>query len=343
MKLSKRGRYDTLQNEIRRRGNPWDRLIYFGIVGIFFVWIFDATFGDHVYLRSEGIVLRDRAVLATQFTAQVDSLNVIEGSEVKKGQLMAQLRSQEVEATLARLSSDIANAMARISQLRVRQRVIDASRASAAQSHQAADLNRIQTNQLANARLVSNRRVAEVMDAAFRTGQTLVQMDAEAAGIQQDMPLLEQTISEATRTRDLLSRSYNEGRIYAPTDGIVGALQARNGAVARIGEPLMEVYTGDPFVLAYVPEGAIYSTSVGDSVTLKLGLKRYRGRISRMFPVSSQLPKEFQDNVRQPPRAQVIHITFEPGQQPPTLFAKPRISGTSWVPGVVWRMLGQTA
>ena len=106
MRLTRHPRIDTLQNEIRRRSHSWDRWIYFALVGAFLVWLFDMFAGDLFYLRANGLVLSNRIVLATQFTAQIDDLNVVEGGEVKTGQVVAHLRSKEAEETLAKLSAD---------------------------------------------------------------------------------------------------------------------------------------------------------------------------------------------------------------------------------------------
>ena len=343
MKLSKRTRFDNLHNEVRRRGNSWDRIIYFGLVGAFLVWAFDMFAGDAVYLRAEGLVLRERTVIATQFTSQVASLTVSDGSEVKRGQVVAQLRSEEVEQTLARLSSDITNALTRRSALSVRADVIESMKASAEQNYAAAHENNVRTQELIQARLITNRRASESQDSEFRTNQTLAQMQAEQIGIKRDLPQLEAAIIEATSARERLKKNYNDGKIIAPADGIVGSLPVRTGSVARTGEPLMDLYFGEPYVLAHIPEGAMYDMQVGDLVNVKVGLKSYDGHISRILPVSSQLPQYFQDTMRPPSRAQVMHITFEPGQQVPTLFSKPKISSRGFLPRWLSQALGFSA
>jgi multidrug resistance efflux pump len=273
-------------------------------------------------------------VLATEFNAQVDALEVVEGSEVKKEQLVARLKSQSVDETLAKLSSEITNAVARRTAFSIRQRVIAAVRTSAANSFQAAHENRLHAELLIPGGLVSSKRIWESIDTEFKSGQALAELDAELIGIKQDLPLLESTIREASLAREQLKASYNEGRVFSPVDGIVGYLPVRKGSVARIGEPLMEIFTGEPYVLAFVPEGAFFTPHVGDEILLSVGLSTYRGYISRKLPVTAQLPKEFQDTIRPPARARVIHIKFAEGQEVPTLFAKPKISSASW-----WRLL----
>ena len=60
-----------------------------------------------------------------------------------------------------------------------------------------------------------------------------------------------------------LTELYGDGVINSPVTGIVGSLHLSEGSVVREAEPLMEIVTGPPFVLAYVPEGALYNVQKG--------------------------------------------------------------------------------
>jgi multidrug resistance efflux pump len=59
---------------------------------------------------------------------------------------------------------------------------------------------------------------------------------------------------EASQNANLrLTELYGDGVINSPVTGIVGSLDLSEGSVVREAEPLMEIFTGPPFVLAYVP------------------------------------------------------------------------------------------
>jgi multidrug resistance efflux pump len=58
-----------------------------------------------------------------------------------------------------------------------------------------------------------------------------------------------------------LTELYGDGVINSPVTGIVGSLHLSEGSVVREAEPLMEIFTGPPFVLAYVP--ALYNVQKG--------------------------------------------------------------------------------
>ena len=67
----------------------------------FGVWVFNAFFGGNVYLRAEGLVLAQPAVVATEYNVTVRDVMVKEGERVTEGQVVVQISSQQVLEGLA--------------------------------------------------------------------------------------------------------------------------------------------------------------------------------------------------------------------------------------------------
>src|SRR5690606_32333163 len=122
----------------------------------------------------------------------------------------------------------------------------------------------------------------------------------------------------------------------------VGYLHVAQGSVVQPGEPLMELFTGDSYILAYVPEGALYSLQPGDPIKIKVGLNTYFGKVGRLYPVAGQLPEEFQNTFQPVSRAQIVRVEFDPGQGRPALFAKTKLSAVGWPPAWLKRLLTAT-
>ena len=80
----------------------------------FGVWVFNAFFGGNVYLRAEGLVLAQPAVVAAEYNVTVRDVMVKEGERVTEGQVVVQISSQQVLEGLARLSSEAASRAARL-------------------------------------------------------------------------------------------------------------------------------------------------------------------------------------------------------------------------------------
>ena len=137
-----------------------------------------------------------------------------------------------------------------------------------------------------------------------------------------------------------LTELYGDGVINSPVTGIVGSLHLSEGSVVREAEPLMEIFTGPPFVLAYVPEGAIYDVREGDRIDIAVGLASYSGHVSQTYDLAGQLPKEFQQTFQPVNRARLIRVEFDPDQRdPPPLFAKTKLSAAGWPPDWLRRLI----
>src|SRR5215470_5349925 len=85
------------------------------------------------------------------------------------------------------------------------------------------------------------------------------------------------------------------------------------------------------FVLAYVPEVALYDVQVGDHLRISVGLATYTGYVSQSYDLAGQLPKEFQQTFQPVNRARLIRVEFDRDQRdPPSLFARAKLSAAGW-------------
>ncbi len=341
MRLKKRPRLDALDNEIRARKGSFGRWLYLGAITFFVLWLGDLFAGDLLYFKADGLVVRDRVVVATQFPASVEAVEVAEGDELINGDVVIQLRSQSVEENLAELSSDLAQLMTRSADMRVRASVIEAIEPVVDKNLSAAQSNR------ANAEASRTRSMFTVADRArlfeqeLSSVQTKAQIAAERRAIANDLPTIEAAVKRADSALQRLAETYADGELQAPTDGVVGYLHVSPGSVVRAGEPLLEVFHGKPYVLASIPEGALYSLEPGDRVTVRLGFDRYAGHVAKIYPVTAELPPEFEDRFDQNKRAPMARIEFEPEHEAyPTLFARTEISGRGWPPDWLKRLFG---
>ncbi|MCR9278265.1 MAG: HlyD family efflux transporter periplasmic adaptor subunit [Pseudomonadaceae bacterium] len=341
MRLKKRPRLDALDNEIRARKGSLGRWLYLGAITAFVLWLGDLFAGDLLYFKADGLVVRDRVVVATQFPASVESVQVSEGDQLTAGESIIRLRSQSVEENLAELSSDLAQLMTRSADMRVRASVIEAIEPVVDKNLLAAQSNR------ANAEASRTRAMFTVTDRArlfeqeLASVQTKAQIAAERRAIASDLPTIEAAVKRADEALNRLSQTYADGKLLAPADGVVGYLHVSPGSVVDVGEPLLEVFHGKPYVLAAIPEGALYSLEAGDRVTVRLGFDRYAGRVARIYPVTAELPPEFEDRFNQTKRAPMARIEFDATLDAyPTLFARTEISGRGWPPDWLKRLFG---
>lgn len=339
MRLRRRPRFDILQNEVRRRGRSWGRWIYVGLLCLFVFWVFDLFLGNLFYFSAQGIVMRDRVVLATQFLAAVKKLTVHEGAEVSAGQLVAQVRSQTVEATLAKLYTQMVNGLTQRAQLKIRDNVNQAISAMAVQRQNEAQAALMATNSLRDRQLLTIGRRAELIKSEIDSAQKRAEIEAEHRALETTMPELEGAVKASEHAIKRLQEAYANGVVKSPVNGIVGHMYVSPGSVIQPGAPLMDIFTGTPYVLAYVPEGGLYELEVGDGVQIRVGLRTYLGHVSRLYPLAQQLPKELQSEFQPQARARLVRVDFSGTDRYPPLFSKTKLSAAGWPPAWLLRLL----
>jgi hypothetical protein len=92
----------------------------------------------------------------------------------------------------------------------------------------------------------------------------------------------------------------------------------------------MLLYRQQPYVLAYLETGTLYSVAAGDEVQITGGFLQASGRVMEVLPVAEQLPEEFRKILQPRGRSQVARISLPEGTTFP-LFAKVRLSGIGWL------------
>ncbi len=340
MRLRRRPRFDNLQNEIRKRGRSWGRWVYLAVVLGLLLWVFDSFFGNYIYLRAEGLVLRERVVLATQYPAAVVELRIREGWDVKEGELLARLRSQNVEESLAKLHAQLAAVITRATELSIRDKVNEALYPLAQHRYAIARTARINSEGLvAHGLLAANRR-SELVKDEVAGAESQAQLAAERDVIGREAADVKAAVDATQGAIRRLNELYGDGVVNSPVSGIVGSLAVSEGSVAREAEPLMEIFTGPPFVLAYVPEGALYDVQKGDRIRIGIGFGNYYGYVGHTYDMAGQLPKEFQQTFQPVRRERLIRVEFDPDQRDlPPLFAKTKLSATGWPPDWLRRLI----
>ncbi|MEZ5596520.1 MAG: HlyD family efflux transporter periplasmic adaptor subunit [Pseudomonadales bacterium] len=340
MRLKKRQRVDAIRNDVRAPAKQWGKWLYLALVASFVFWLFDLFLGEMFYFRADGLVVRDRVVLATQYDASVVTLDVQEGEAVAGDTAVAMLRSQAVEQTIAELSARIATMLEQASRLEVRRKVIEATRGLVNGRVEVARSARREVEE--RAMYFTQRDRMQRLKDELESLQTRSTDEAEYAVIQSDLPKLRSAIENAQSALRRLEETYAGGVVRVPVDGVVGHLHVSQGSVVTKTTPLMEVYAGAPYVLAYVPEGAIYSLAAGDPVTVHVGFSSYDGEVEAIYPVTATLPDEYIDALRVPRRAPLARIRFTGADGLPSLFAQTEVMASGWPPRWFLRLFGAT-
>lgn len=253
-----------------------------------------------------GIVDGNEVIVSPQIMGRIISLTVDEGSEVKKGDLIAQLDPRELEASLTAAKANVASLRAQVNEanhnyaltddttwasLKQAEATLTSTRAQTEQAR--ANLWRDQTDYGRVQRLfesgVESAQDRDHAEATLKASQANVksleesvgaqeaalavaranrkQVDVRGAEIATTLAQLEQARATATETETQL----NYTKIYAPIDGIVSVRVAKQGEVVPQGSPIVVIVDVDHlWVRADVEESYIDSVRFGQTLRVKL-------------------------------------------------------------------------
>ena len=268
------------------------------------IYYFSTPHGSEIPLT--GIVDGNEVIVSPQITGRIINLTVDEGSEVKKGDLIAELDPKELEAGLAAAKANIDSLQAQVheansnysltnGQMNASLKQAEATLTSTtAQLEQArANLWRDQTDQQRMKQLydggVESAQDRDHADAQLRASQAnvrsledsvraqqaalelahanLKQVDVRQNEISTTLAQLEQARASAAQTATQLGYT----KIFAPIDGIVSVRVAKQGEVVSQGSPIVVVVDIDHlWVRADVEESYIDSVQFGQTMRVRL-------------------------------------------------------------------------
>jgi HlyD family secretion protein len=281
----------------------------FGIIGIVFLialvfYLFSTPWGKEIPLT--GIVDGNEVIVSPQIMGRIVNLTVDEGSQVKKGDLIAELDPKELESSLAAANANVASLQSQVSEANhnysltndqtgasVRQAMATLTSTRAQLDQARANLWRDQTDYDRSQKLfesgVESAQDRDHADATFKASQANVkaledsvnaqeaalgvaqanrkQVDVRGSEITTTLAQLAQARASAAETATQLGYT----KIYAPIDGIVSVRVAKQGEVVAQGSPIVVVVDVDHlWVRADVEESYIDSVQFNQTLRVRL-------------------------------------------------------------------------
>ena len=292
----------------------------------FGAWMVDTFFGGNIYLRGEGLVIGQPAVVAAEFNMTVRDVLVKEGEKVAEGTVVANTTSQQVADTRARLTSDAVIRAGRLADMRIRSEVVNATVGKAEHRESVAIEGQNQLNQIYDKGLLPIITRTAAAEQAYNGLKDAESLRAERRALADQITMLNVATEQANVALSDLLNLFDDGRLRAPITGTVSSILANRGAVLRAGDPLLELVGEHRFVVAWFPVGRWYRLRVGQKVRIDPGNGALSGTISKIGTVASVLPRELQKAFAPTDRQQLIWIEFDQGVTPPPYFTKVKIS-----------------
>ena len=280
--------------------------ILLGVVVIISAVVFFAftPHGNNIPLI--GVVDGTEVIISPQIAGRMIRLNVDEGSEVKKGDLIAELDPSELQAALAQDDANIGSLEAKVNQssqtlgwtdaqtsaaLSQAQATLTSARAQLEQSRATLELDEV-NNKRTIALFQSGVSTAQDRDTAestLKSAQANVnslqeQVKAQQAALavalanrkqvavqQADLASTRAQVQQAKALRDQAATQLGYTKIYSPLDGIVSVRVAVQGEMVAQGGPIVVVVDVDHlWVRADVEETYIDAIGFGETMKVQL-------------------------------------------------------------------------
>ncbi|MGE4218431.1 MAG: HlyD family secretion protein [Alphaproteobacteria bacterium] len=341
-RLRNREPVERLHRDTRRGSAQWTRWVYLAALLGFLVWAFDAAFGHVVYVRIDGLVVAKATAIASEYTARVESVAVTRGKAVTAGQVVAQLSSREYEERIAALKLRIGENREEAASLRGQLETAKRLQPSAQERYEAAQKRLRAVEGLRAKGLLTDVQFSAASNDAYAALDDLQTLSANIVSIEQRLTEIGGVIATAEELLAAMKTRYAEGDLRAPVDGLVGEVHVSQGDIVQSGGSLIELYSDPRYVIAFLPNGTLYTLLPGDPVTVEYGAERRSARIASIESVAPPLPEEFQKSFLPTQRQQLAYVSFDRPEDAPPLFATVRITASGFPPAWVGRLFDPT-
>jgi multidrug resistance efflux pump len=323
--IKKRMRPDNIPNEQRVMRGRTGRTIYIVLLSLFGLGVLNYLFGDFILLDADGLVLQDQHVIATPYVARLEKVDVTEGQHVDEGAPLLTLQSTELLERLADLSTKRAELVAKATDFKIRAENVTQLLPLAERRTEEAVNTIKQFDNLADARLVTSARYQEALRVNYEASKDKVNLLTQRLVLEEELASLVKALADADGAISKLQDVYADGVVKSPVAGSIGATVPAVGNVYRAGDPILTVYSGESYVLAFLPRRYLFPITLGMNVQISDGRDIANGVVSEILPVTDTLPKEFQNTFKPSDRNQLAKIKLD-GPSPFPLNQKVNIS-----------------
>lgn len=333
-KLRQRPRADTQKNQPRRQNRAMGRMIYLLLLAGLMIGISDYVWGDRIFLRADGLILRERTHVAATSIVRIEEVAVRRGQTVSQGDLLLKLGSSELLDQIADYSTRNAELAEREAALRSRENLVT-ELLPLAEQRKTETLRTVKDLEgPAKTGVVISQRFEEATVAAYAAQTEFVRLSAEKSGLIDEINALTTARGHSTEALDNLQEHYRKGVITAAKSGSIGEQVPSVGQVFKAGDPILSVISGNPYVLAYLPPTYLFPLEEGMVVAVQSGRISAQGYIAEILPVSQLVPPEFQNAFKPDQAFQLVRVEIDGPSPFPTsanvLVTRPGLKEKLW-------------
>ncbi len=232
--------------------------------------VYSATQGELVQtvVASGRVVSPQRVTVALQGSGRVLRVAVAEGQTVQRGQLLIELDNSDARASLAQASATVAQAQARVRQLRelsqpLATQALAQAQATALQTRKvlARDRDLVAQGFISQTALDDAQRAADVASSQVASAQAQVQTNTPSGS---DTALAQAELAQAFAGQQLANAKLAQGQVLAPSAGVLISRDVEVGDIVQPGKALMVLATaGQTQVVVQIDEKNLSKIALG--------------------------------------------------------------------------------
>jgi multidrug resistance efflux pump len=227
--------------------------------------------------------------LSSPYTVQLLSINVVPGSRVKAGDVIAEVKSFQVDQYVSDLLRAISDQTNKQADLQIRLAIARSTLSPSRKRLEIAD-NTVTRFSLAAEGVSTLQYRTEVYREHSNAVIAHAQAQAEATEIAAQLTLLNDNKLALEARVIKINAEFNGGRITTPIDGVIGGKISQSGGTIPVGDVVAEVYnTNELYVDWEIPLRRLIEPRVGDPVYITAGYSVIEGKITDIFPISTSL------------------------------------------------------
>jgi multidrug resistance efflux pump len=284
------------------------RLVYLlGLIGfaVYLAWHFLRFM---VFLEGSGTITARQSLISAPYTVHIESIEVIAGSRVKRGDVIAVVTSFEVEQYRSELLRSIAEMTAREAELQIRLSIAQASLAPSAKRLEIAQETTKRFQDWSRGLESSQYRI-DIFRELSNAMEFNAHAEAEATEVSRQLVRLAENRQKLETRLAKAEQDFNGGKIVSPIDGVVAFDIAKQGATVLVGQTIGSVYDASAIYIDWeIPLRRLVEPEVGDAVFITSGYSVIEGTISIIFPISTNLGADRRDFFSSTPQGQTARV-----------------------------------
>lgn len=223
--------------------------------------------GDLIQTENIPATIEAKSVVdvVPKLAGRVATVHVEEGQSVKKGQLMVQLETKELQIQLAQAQAGLMSAKSALAQARSGIKQAEASYLNAKNSFQRVES--LYEQQIISQQDYENSRLQfEIAESAYEAAQQQLAVDP-ATGAQ----YLEATVKQAEASVALINANIDNARVEAPISGTVTSVMVEPGEMAGGGVVVSVADMNTVIATAKITQKNVTKIQQGQEVKVKIG------------------------------------------------------------------------